>query len=96
MCYFDIFIFCNVIANIVIFITLQDYSTYYHLYSLYWALDHYGSFTVHCKFVPLNTITFISSTTLFPSTPPFPQFPHTTILLHIFPGLTFRICVSDT
>ena len=55
MCYFDKFVYCNMIADVVIFINciiIIQYLVYIH-----YTVHLYGLFTTRYKFVPLNTIT---------------------------------------
>lgn len=58
MCCSDTFICCDMIAMVVMFITLHNYSKILCLCLLYCALDHYGLSTTHYEFVPLHNINF--------------------------------------
>ena len=50
MCYFDTFIYCNMVAVVMIFISLHAYSTIL--------------FNTHHKCIPLRTINLISPSVL--------------------------------
>ena len=65
---------CNTIADVVIYVTLHNYSTIF-VYSSYCALNLNGLFTTCYNFVPLT----IAVSPPNPAEPPSPGYHHFTV-----------------